>query len=95
LEIVGNFLALGWEDGEEIILEASTLRENSPSAEQAGESDIFGRIHGGSSQRDFREVQLLSAHKIGNYAVRLLFSDGHGSGIFSWEYLRGLSDRKN
>jgi DUF971 family protein len=95
MEIVGDFLALAWEDGDEVILPAHTLRKNSPSAEQAGESDIFGRIRGGSNQKDFQQVRLLSAHKVGNYAVRLVFSDGHGSGIYSWEYLRHLSVQQN
>ncbi|MEM6313722.1 MAG: DUF971 domain-containing protein [Planctomycetota bacterium] len=32
------------------------------------------------------------AERVGNYALRLHFSDGHASGIFSWSYLRGLRD---
>jgi DUF971 family protein len=91
IEIVGDFLALIWHDNEEIILDSQTLRKNSPSAEQGGERDIFGHIHGGSAQKDFTGVKLQSYEKVGNYAVRLLFSDGHGSGIYSWELLRSLS----
>ena len=91
IEIVGDFLALLWTESEESILDSQTLRKNSPSAEQSGERDIFGHLHGGSNQKDFDGVKLLSFERMGNYAVRLIFSDGHGSGIYSWELLRNLS----
>jgi len=91
VEIVGDFLALLWPDSEEIIIDSQTLRKNSPSAEQSGERDIFGHLHGGSDQNNFNGVKLLSYERVGNYAVRLLFTDGHGSGIYSWELLRSLS----
>ena len=42
-------------------------------------------------KKDFGGVKLLSFERMGNYAVRLIFSDGHGSGIYSWELLRNLS----
>ena len=41
VEVVGNFLALHWEDGNQSFIKASDLRAKSPSAEQSGEVDIF------------------------------------------------------
>ena len=94
IELVGDFLALGWTDGKEVFLDSSTLRTNSPSAEQSGETDIFGRNSGGSSQNNYAEVKINSFEKVGNYALRLIFSDGHSSGIYSWDYFLSLSPQK-
>lgn len=87
VEIIGEFLALRWRDGKELFIDSPTLRANSPSAEQAGELDIFGQVLGGSDQQEFRGVIISQFEYVGNYAIRLLFSDGHGSGIYSWDYL--------
>jgi len=91
VELIGQFLAVKWNIGDESVLKADLLRKNSPSAEQSGEQDIFGRTLGGTNQQNFPGIELLSFEKIGNYAVKLNFSDGHNSGIYSWEYLRKLS----
>jgi DUF971 family protein len=37
-------------------------------------------------------VQVTGAEPVGRYAVRLTFDDGHGSGIYSWRYLRELGE---
>ena len=92
IAVVGKYLALAWESGEECFIECSYLRLHSPSAEQAGEKDIFGRISGGSSESDFSKVRILDFVRIGNYALRLRFSDGHNTGIYSWEILKSLAD---
>ena len=42
---------------------------------------------------DEQPVTVASAQKVGNYALRLVFTDGHDSGIFSFAYLRELHDR--
>lgn len=94
IELVGDFLALRWTEGKEVFLDSSTLRTNSPSAEQSGETDIFGRSSGGSSQNNFQEVKINSFEKVGNYALRLIFSDGHSSGIYSWDYFLSLSPQE-
>lgn len=94
IELVGDFLALRWTDGKEVFLDSSTLRTNSPSAEQSGETDIFGRNSGGSSQNNYAEVKINSFEKVGNYALRLIFSDGHSSGIYSWDYFLSLSPQE-
>jgi DUF971 family protein len=90
IEIIGEFLALRWRNGKELFIDSPTLRANSPSAEQAGESDIFGKISGGSELKEFCGVTIKKFEYVGNYAIRLLFSDGHGSGIYSWDYLSGI-----
>ena len=44
IEIIGAFLAIQWDNNQESIIEAKKLREHSPSAENKGESDLFGNL---------------------------------------------------
>jgi DUF971 family protein len=92
IQIAGNFLALRWPDGREDFLPGEFLRERSPSAENLGERDILGNLHGGDGPREFPGITLVGMHRVGNYALSLVFSDGHTSGIYSWDFLRSLSD---
>ena len=92
IEIVGNTLALQWLDGDETYLEASKLRANSPSAENKGEVDIFGNVSGGEVPREHLDIKVLKFVQVGNYAIRIHFSDGHSTGIYSWDYLKSLSN---
>jgi DUF971 family protein len=94
-EIIGNSLAIQWSDGKEDFWDGPFLRKHSPSADQAGEMDIFGRIRGGASKdENFEDIFIKDFHLIGNYALRLVFSDGHATGIYSWEYLQSLQSEK-
>ena len=70
IEIIGDFLALRWKDGKESIFDSPILRANSPSAEQTGESDIFGKVSGGSAQQEFCEYtsKILNILEIMPYA---------------------------
>jgi DUF971 family protein len=93
IELVGNTLALLWNDGTECYLEASYLRQCSPSAEQTGEADLFGVVSGGNPNGDYSEVGISGFSYVGNYAIRIQFSDGHSTGIFSWEYLAEITEK--
>ena len=95
IELVGNTLALLWEDGREFFLESSFLRKHSPSAEQAGEADLFGRVSGGNPNGDYSDVGIHAFKYVGNYAIRIQFSDGHNTGIFSWDYLAEIAGKKD
>jgi DUF971 family protein len=90
LQLVGNEVAIAWEDGEESFLPVPALRAASPSAEARGETDILGQVHGGESTRNFANVTLRGWQTVGNYAIRFDFSDGHRTGLYSYEYLREL-----
>jgi DUF971 family protein len=90
ITLIGNELAIAWEDGSESYFPAEFLRKHSPSAQNIGEKDIFGNQYGGSAQKEFPGVTILRWDIQGNYAIRPTFSDGHSSGLFSWEYLKKL-----
>lgn len=90
IEVIGNTLSLQWDNGEDSYLDASLLRSESPSADNKGETDIFGQVSGGQAKREFPDIEIIKVNPVGNYAIRIIFSDGHSTGIFSWEYLRSL-----
>jgi len=91
IQLIGHEVAIAWSDGAETYFPMNKLRAASPSAEQRGEKDIFGQLHGGTNQKDFTGVMVLSWERIGNYAIRFDFSDGHSSGLYSYELLLDLA----
>ena len=90
IQLIGSELAIVWEDGSESYFPAPLLRKHSPSAQNIGEQDILGNQYGGDGPRDFPGVRILNWDLVGNYAIRPSFSDGHKTGLFSWDYLRKL-----
>jgi DUF971 family protein len=91
IQLIGQEVAIVWDDGKESYFEFERLRAASPSADTQGERDIFGTQYGGDDARRFPGVQVLGWNRIGNYAIQFEFSDGHRSGLYSYEYLRKLS----
>lgn len=90
IQIIGQEVAIVWSDGSESYIPAPKLRASSPSAETRGEKDIFGQQYGGSNKTDYTGVEVLGWELIGNYAVRFDFSDGHRTGLYSYEFLQEL-----
>lgn len=93
LQIIGETVALRWNDDREDYFDAAVLRKISPSAETRGETDLFGRKIGGDPRTDFTGVRVLSWEPVGRYAIRFSFSDGHNTGLYSYGYLREEADR--
>lgn len=80
-------LMLSYSNGQEYILPAEYLRVYSPSAEVRGHGEGNETLQFGK-----RLVTINSLEKSGNYALQIEFSDGHNSGIYSWEYLQALAE---
>ena len=78
-------LTVVFDTGEQFALAAEYLRVESPSAEVQGHSAAQKQTIGGK-----RHVKIKGLEPVGNYAVRILFDDGHDTGLFSWDYLREL-----
>ena len=91
IQLIGTDLCIRWQDGSESYFPAEFLRKHSPSAQNIGEQDIFGNQYGGQGPKEFPGVTLLDWELVGNYAIRPRFSDGHNSGLYSWDYLQGLT----
>ncbi|MDX2186257.1 MAG: DUF971 domain-containing protein [Opitutaceae bacterium] len=93
IQLIGTELAIRWNDGSESFFAHEFLRANSPSAETRGERDILGQQHGGHAPRAFPGVTVVRWEKVGNYALRFDFSDGHRTGIYSYEFLLDLEQQ--
>lgn len=93
IQIIGHEVALRWSDDSENYFPIDFLRAWSPSAENMGEADIFGEVHGGTPGRSYSGIQILQWEFIGNYAVRFHFSDGHRTGLYSYPYLKQLEQK--
>ena len=78
----GQTLALTYPDLGEVALSAEFLRVHSPSAEVRGHG-----IGNEVLQMGKEDVRITGIEPVGNYAIKLIFSDGHDSGLYSWDIL--------
>lgn len=83
-------LKLVYPDGGTFILPCEYLRVFSPSAEVRGHGPGQEVLQVGK-----RGVNIVGIEPVGHYAVRLVFSDGHDSGLYSWTFLYELGCRKD
>jgi len=82
-------LEIGFADGLTFRLPFELLRVYSPSAEVQGHGPGQEVLQSGK-----REVQIDNVEMVGHYAIQPTFSDGHSTGIFSWDYLYELGSRQ-
>ena len=82
-------LEVGFAGGENYRIPFELMRVYSPSAEVQGHGPGQEVLQTGK-----REVGLASLDPVGNYAVQPRFSDGHDTGIYSWEYLHFLGSQQ-
>jgi DUF971 family protein len=75
-------LALSYANGEAFDIPIELMRVYSPSAEVRGHGPGQEVLQSGK-----RNVTIVSVQPVGNYAIQPTFSDGHDSGLFSWDYL--------
>jgi DUF971 family protein len=82
-----RLLEIAFEDGAVFEIPAELLRVESPSAEVQN--------HGNKIiVANKRHVALIGAEAVGHYAVKLIFDDGHDSGLYTWDYLYELGRDK-
>src|SRR6187399_3710042 len=82
-----RLLEVSFSDGSRFELPFEYLRVHSPSAEVKGHGPgqevlVLGKQH----------VGINAVEPVGQYAVKLVFDDGHDSGLYSWKYLRELGE---
>jgi DUF971 family protein len=82
-------LEIGFSDGSEYRIPFELMRVCSPSAEVQGHGKGQEVLQTGK-----RDVDIVALEPVGNYAVQPTFSDGHSSGIFSWDYLYFLGSKQ-
>ena len=89
LHVQSRVLEIGFSDGAAFKIPFELMRVYSPSAEVQGHGPGQEVLQTGK-----REVGVVELEPIGNYAVKPVFSDGHESGIFSWDYLYFLGSEQ-
>lgn len=82
-------LVITFDDGPSFTLPAEYLRVESPSAEVQGHAP-----HEKQTVPGKRAVRIVEVEPVGAYAVRLVFDDGHQTGLYAWPYLRTLGEEQ-
>ena len=84
-----RILEVGFDDGKSFRIPFELMRVYSPSAEVQGHGPGQEVLQTGK-----RDVEMAALEPVGNYAVQPRFSDGHDTGIYSWDYLYDLGVRQ-
>ncbi|MHB8249010.1 MAG: gamma-butyrobetaine hydroxylase family protein [Acidithiobacillus sp.] len=85
--MISRILEVDWADGHTGRVSFEHLRVECPCAECKGHSPTEARTITGKEDVSISDVQ-----PVGNYAIQIQFSDGHNTGIYTWEYLRFLDE---
>ena len=84
-----RILEIAFDDGKRYSLPCEYLRVFSPSAEVRGHGPGQEVLQVGK-----RDVEIKEIEPVGSYAVKLVFSDGHDTGLYSWDYLYELGEKQ-
>ncbi|MEM8783745.1 MAG: DUF971 domain-containing protein [Planctomycetota bacterium] len=94
-------VTLTWLDGTTSVLPVPLLRRMSPSAEakawreeQANNPLAVMTAQAAATMSGGASLRIENAELVGKYAIRLVFSDRHSSGLYTWDYLRTLASRE-
>jgi DUF971 family protein len=90
LHQASRILEISFDDGKTFNLPCEFLRVYSPSAEVRGHGPGQETLQFGK-----KNVEIKTVEPVGNYAVQLAFSDGHNTGIYSWDLLYDYGARKD
>jgi DUF971 family protein len=86
---IAHTLEVAWQK-DRITLPAELLRVYSPSAEVRGHSAEERKLQTGKKNVGIKQLEA-----VGNYAIRIIFDDGHDTGIYSWEMLNDLGIKQD
>jgi len=93
IQAIGGELAIKWDDDTESYVKLEKLRRHCPCAGCKGEMDIMGNLYKSPdkplSPAAFKLVRMAT---VGGYAVQPLWADGHGTGLYSFDYLKRVAE---
>lgn len=95
IEVVGEHLAINWNDGAESIFPLEQLRRACPCAACGGEPDVLGRVNRPPGTYTGSSFKLEGFGPVGGYALQFRWADKHSTGIYSFAYLRKLSSSRD
>ena len=88
IQQIGSEVAIAWNDRTESYFSLEQLRRACPCASCGGEPDVMGYVDRPTVTYTPESFQLRGWHIVGGYAVQPTWGDGHGSGLYSFDYLR-------
>ena len=93
LLLLDSELAVKWSDETESFVTLKTLRNCCPCAFCSGEKDVLGNVYKGP-KRELGETAYEAANfeRIGHYAIRIFWGDGHTDGLYTYDMLRKLDN---
>jgi len=93
IQQIGNELAVKWDDGTETFVSLEKLRRHCPCAGCKGETDIMGNLYK-NPDKPYSEAafKLVRISTVGGYALQPLWGDGHGTGLYSFDYLKRVAE---
>ena len=92
VQIIGEELAIKWDDGGESFIRLENLRRSCPCAGCKGEKDILGNVYRNPGQPlPATAFKLVHITGVGGYALQPIWGDGHTTGIYSFDYLKQLA----
>ena len=92
---IGNELAICWNDGTESFIDLQFLRRACSCAACGGEPDVLGNVIRPEVSYSDKSFDLAGVQVVGGYALQPVWGDGHNTGIYSFQYLRRLSQPVN
>lgn len=89
IQPIGQELAIKWQDGSEDFISLEKLRRACPCAGCKGERDVMGNLYKGPDlQLTPKSFELRALNWVGTYAVQPVWADGHATGLYSFDYLK-------
>jgi len=85
-------LAVDWDDGHSGIISLQTLRDNCPCAGCRGETVLLKKYTPAPQPHLPGRYNLIGIQQVGHYAIQISWGVKHETGIYTWEYLRGLCE---
>lgn len=89
-QVIGDELALVWNDGSESFFGLELLRRACPCAACGGEPDVLGNVQRPNVSYTADSFEVDALKPVGGYALQLRWRDGHETGLYSFQYLRRL-----
>jgi DUF971 family protein len=91
VQLIGNELAIVWNDGVESYLPLERFRRACPCAMCGGEPDVLGNLVRPDVNYTASSFKLIGWQIVGGYALQPRWADGHNTGLYSFAYLRRLT----
>lgn len=85
-------IAILWSDGHNSTYSAFKLRSECPCAMCKGEPGVFGRYYETQKPKVNRDIEPVEIQSVGRYGLKIVWSDKHDLGIYSFDYLRQLCE---